>query len=249
MFKLLLALWLQTAQADKPDKHCSDLAPRFQNHQNVAFYDASPPDYLANHSGLKGLSNGEDLEQIRKDLDRRLDSPDSLVIEIGAGTGRVLDWLQKFKPNLKIVAYEPSKTNIERIQTINPNLQIIHGSILEETLPSNVRVAFWMWSGSLEFNSQERKKVLGQVYEALDSDGLFVLDTPRLILGEVNLTQSEDGFVEQTLSFGTLRGQLFSETSLTMLATELGFRVEKREYLTSSQMPRTIFLLTKPATQ
>ncbi len=225
-------------------KHLLSFSPT-----NRTFYNRAE-NWLEGLAERKGISRGEDLEAIRAIIEIILRSPSSRVLEIGPGRGRVIRWILENFPSAEIIAVDQSERTAERLSDefkTYPNVTILNSDILDLDLPQPVLLALWMWSGFAEISKEEKPKALQRVFQNLASDGLFVIDMPREIVGKETIVHGNGGVVELQESFATLMAHLVTEDELKALAQNAGFTfLRTLNYQTSTGIPRTAFVFEKP---
>lgn len=131
-------------------------------------YDIKTLDAQAKALGLDGC---RDLNQLKKY--KFLWSSDNLYLEVGAGSGRVIDWLKK-QPHLAIFAIEESE---EKAKYLFKKYPARKGLYLNSKLRFKIDVAFMMFSTLFEFASSVRQKeCLIFIYDLLEEGGHLVID-------------------------------------------------------------------------
>lgn len=217
---------------------------------NKSFYDSSEQSWLTDLAQLKGISKGEDLQNMQSFFNSRLQTGNEKVLEIGAGTGRVLKWFIANYPN-PITGIDISKTNIQRCSKIfseNHQVELVLGNICSsQSIPADdYYLAIWAWSGIYELSLSEKRLALQQLSYSLKENAYFVIDLPKELKGGELLTFGDDNIVEQVSNFGVVKNQIMQISELIPLVQEHGFDfVDQQEYTTSTGIQRAHLVFEK----
>lgn len=226
--------------------HCAFGISIEENNRN--FYDSAPASWLTDLSEDKGLAKGEDLDALRASIEPFLKN-ESRVLEIGAGRGRVIQWVIDHFPKVKVVALDQSRTTIDRLEKEfgrNSQIDLINRSLLHFSSKKPFNLILWMWSGFAEISSENKPKALRLLHALLDSDGCLVIDLPVEISGGTPVVMGVQGIVTIPEPFGTLQAHLVNEAELKTMALSVGFsNVEAKHYVTSTAIPRVSYLIKK----
>src|SRR5438552_4126970 len=146
---------------------------RWNNKDNDHFYDKSFIEnvpYLINRSGLEA---NQDLLAIKNKM-----MSATSILEMGAGYGRVIDFLIKNDYSGQISAIEKSNHLYELLQTkYSHQVNLYHGDIREFSIHGKFNLILWLWCGIADFNSEEQRQILAKLTSLLTQTGAIVIDT------------------------------------------------------------------------
>jgi len=151
------------------------------NTDNTAFYEAISVDTLQQFAEKAGLSTGCDL-----DLLKPYWSKAQSILEVGAGYGRVIDYLMKHHFTGQITAIERCNVFFNHLQKQffeYPNVELVHGDIMQVDLPQKFDLILVLWSGIADFSHQEQSAFVLKLANFLKTGGDFIIDTmPQKVL-------------------------------------------------------------------
>jgi SAM-dependent methyltransferase len=146
---------------------------RWNNNDNDHFYNDAfieNRSYLINRSGLQA---NQDLLAIKN----RLMSSAS-ILEIGAGYGRVIDFLIQDHYSGHIAAIEKSDHLYELLlKKFSHHAHLYHGDIREIIIHEKFNLILWLWCGIADFNSEEQRQILSKLKSLLTQSGAIIIDT------------------------------------------------------------------------
>ena len=117
------------------------------NHKNAAFYGGFAKGDLMQLAQAGGLADCVDVKQV----DYLLAKARS-VLEVGAGYGRVVNYLLSHYSSLKVSAIERDPRYFRRLcSAFAHQAQIIKGDILSYQSNHKYDLIMWMWAGICEF--------------------------------------------------------------------------------------------------
>ena len=243
---LLLSIGLTAFGSQEEGETCANILAEWTPQANRIYYDNVAVKGLEEWAVIKGLASGKDLDVIKQEISESLRRYKT-ILEIGAGNGRIIEWLLKKGTRPTIIAIEQSAvlagTLREKYRNIE-TISIIETNILNLVPSFSCDLALWMWSGFLELKPEEKKVALAIVFSILKDKGKLVIDLPRQIQ-ESSLSQSGD-FLKVTDEYGTFFAHLISDEALKGMAKEAGFKRERSIiYKTDTNIERISFLLEK----
>ncbi len=198
-------------------------------------YDSIPPSYLDDLAAAKGLDSHKDLQNVSQHILPVITQPNSSILEIGVGNGRVLDWLLSHHLKAKYRGVELSEAQTDRLQEKYPDSKNVHiekGNIVHFYDAQKFDLVLWMWSGFLELNPQEKLLALRSVAKSQNSGGKLILDIPTEIKGET-IVEAANRFVSNPYvkeGYEPFYGHLVTDAELIQMTTDAG-------YVLSSQIP------------
>ncbi len=148
---------------------------------NRAFYEAQPAGMLDDAAKISGMAASPDVKAISPSISRDLRNGGS-VLEIGGGSGRVVQFLFSNFPNVKITAIEHSTKNVqsmtERFSTEldQGRFNVHETSIADFTTSEKYDAATWLFCGICEVPNQLRKQAMGKIFESLRKGGSLYID-------------------------------------------------------------------------
>lgn len=211
------------------------------NRDNIDFYRKLPDGFLRKVSHYSGLENVEDLERIKGRLSAHL-SPAPSILEIGAGDGRVVNWLLATFKQGHVTALEHCPELAAALGDqfkFEPRVEIIPGSLLEQPpITRKPELITWMWSSLLELNPSEQRAALMVLRSHMSSRTRLVID--------INIENNPEqcGYVDGVALFGTVHYYQLTIAELDQLVTKVGLKVAHAEtYVTRSGSPRRSLIL------
>ncbi|WP_448519913.1 class I SAM-dependent methyltransferase [Rhodoflexus sp.] len=210
------------------------------NDANIDFYRRIGANKLREMAVLQGLERGPEIPLLMPFI-----RDAQLLIEIGAGYGRIVKALKTNGFKGKIVAQErcPELCQVLR-EECSQDAVIFEGDIKREHYPQNSDALLWMWSGMLEFTPEEQQAVIGQLFAHLNPGGVLALEIPREIR-YVGKPIDERKIVVDT-EWGRIDAYLPLEEELINYGLRAGFRhLETIHYQTDTGLKRSLYLFVK----
>jgi len=212
----------------------------WKNIDNHEFYEGIPLETFKVNSILGGLGEGGDLDLITDYIFKA-----NSILEVGAGYGRVLNYLvsQGFKG--KISAIERSKKYARLLNKKFGNRVTIFDIDLQKfQTEEKFDLILWMFSGVSDFAKHEQLLVLRKLKQHLVADGNIILDTFSHSLKPANAINAEKQSYIITEGDYTLYGYIPSIEEIEMYAKCLDFReVKHLPYTTKTNSHRLIHIL------
>lgn len=189
-----------------------------------------------------GLANYCDLKLIYNDVIKA-----NTILEVGAGYGRVIEFLVKQKIPAHIYAIERCKQYCDMLEKkYGHKITIFNEDILKFTTKDPFDLILWLWSGISDFNPDEQLKVIKNLVNYLSENGILILET--LYCGEKpkNSDISEGYYYTKAINNSVIHGYIPSSEKISNYKDQLGFRMLKQlHYLTSTNRPRILYWLSK----
>jgi SAM-dependent methyltransferase len=214
------------------------------NDKNLTFYNNLGVSVFKELAIAGGFSTYRDLEQIYP-----LIKDSEVILEVGAGYGRCIDFLLKKEYPGKIIAIEQSPVLIDYLKKNYahlPNIDLLQEDIKTFDLSAvKVNHILWMWSGIIDFSKDQQIECLANFSRCLRKGGKVIIDIPRIGFQTIAEHKDQKHLYFET-PYGTLNCYLPDENDLEEAREAGGYQeVKKLDYETSTQKKRTIYILTK----
>jgi SAM-dependent methyltransferase len=208
------------------------------NDANAAFYDAMAIEKLADFAQIVGLANCEDVAVIYEDL-----ATAESIAELGAGYGRVVDYLLNNGYSGNILAVERIGQFVEYLlHQYHEQVTVVEEDIKKLQLPNSVDRMLWLWSGILELSPEELKMTLQNLRTQLNPGGILYLEVPFEIRFIGEHQPDEVNIIHYETEWGSIRAYLPTHEELTTILMEAGFaRIETFDYLTAREVSRIFY--------
>jgi SAM-dependent methyltransferase len=220
----------------------------WSNADNAPFYSRLGVGGLRERAIQCGLTRCPDLRALSAHLGRAIfHTPGTSVLEIGAGYGRVAEWLLPRFPRVSVTLVElsgPSSEHLRERFGDEQRVTIVESSILEASFPRAHRLALWLWAGFLDFPPEEKALALRRVAETLAPGGIIAIEVPRTVGAEVQRPSSS----HLVLDFHGVRwrGHLPAAGEIHGLARSAGLLpFAAVPYVTATKLDRTLHLFQK----
>lgn len=149
---------------------------RKTRNRNKKFYDAISHAHLHNLVKMCGLQANVDLLPLKN----RIKNARS-ILEVGAGYGRVIDFMRAVNPSAKIDTIEYSHALCATLRSqYNDTVAIIETDLTKikpKTL-GKYSLITWMWGSIIDIDPTQRLKFLKKIYRALRVGGTIIIDVP-----------------------------------------------------------------------
>jgi SAM-dependent methyltransferase len=215
----------------------------WNNKTNSHFYENVSLNIHKEHVKFGGISNGEDLEVIKPYI---LNAKS--ILEIGAGYGRVLEYLLKNKSaQCEISAVEKSSAYYKELNENFVNtVKLYNTDLLDFNSTENYDLILWMASGISDFAQHEQLIALNKIVTLLKSDGFLILDTFSPELTPVNVTSFSDQTYSAEIDGYNLNGYIPSVEEIENYISQLPInKISHIPYKTATNRNRNIFVLGK----
>ena len=213
------------------------------NEKNLGFYTKLGVEPLKSLAEIGGFASYTDMELV---YDKIKDT--KVVMEIGAGYGRCVDFLLKERYKGKIIAIEQSSTLVAYLKqryADTTNVELIDGDFTKLSLAEKADAALWMWSGILDFSQEEQKNCLQKLHGLLTEHGIVIIDIPRLGF-KTYATHTDEQRLHLDSPYGTLDCYIPSMEDMQHYCQETGYaKCYSIDYSTNSDKERTIYFLEK----
>jgi len=213
---------------------------KWSNQNNADYYENVPFEVQAGYAVRGGLNTGRDLDLI---LDY-IKGSDSLL-EVGAGYGRVIDYLLEYNYQGNITAVERSQKFFQLLkEKYSSSVDLIQKDILHLSLKKSFDVILWLWSGISDFMPKEQIQVLKQLSSHLNPDGYILLDTFTHAQQPLNANSSNKQYYVIEVEKCVLQGYIPSPDEIKTYAKDIGLQfIQHLPYITTTQRPRDLYIL------
>lgn len=213
----------------------------WSNEDNSAFYEHHCTT-LEEWAKQGGLATWPDLLTITDYI-----KPANTILEVGAGYGRVLDYLMMHYPKKELSA-------LERSQHFSHQLEKKYGKNVT-LYPTDVKMFYaekrydlilWLWSGLTDFAQFEQAAVLNHLARFLDPNGRLIVETFPHDEVPANGSINQPQTYQLTADSMQLHGYIPSPVEMEEYADVVGLKIETiRQYRTSSDRMRKLYVIKK----
>lgn len=195
---------------------------------------------------LAGLSNGLDV-QLATELMGGKDQP---VLEMGAGTGRVVGHLLA-RGYQKVHALERSNW-VEQIHTHHRDavkrghLKIHHCALQDFQTETRFSTILWLFCGITDFSGEEQLSMLRHLTSLLDGKGRLIVDIPLGTTNANSVQGQEHAIIQEGVP--TYRGHVPTSTQMEGYAQALSYgQCALVPYVTTTGRSRALCLMMASA--
>lgn len=215
------------------------------NKYNNAFYEELKAEGLQSLSKEKGgLSTGCDLKVIKPYWSKA-----RKILEVGAGSGRVIEQLLKQGYKGQIVAVERCKNSVKYLEKYHKkNVTIVPEDIFDfSSGHEKFDVALMLWSGLADFAPSEQKAVIKKLFYLLESNGNLIIDTMPAGVTPIGMgKKTEKTVYHQTINGATIYTYSITISKLEQYAYAAGFsNIKHLKYFTDTGRERELHILNK----
>ncbi len=165
------------------DKKMQTEVIEWSNKDNNAFYEAVKADGLKELARKAGLVSGCDMKVLTPYWTKA-----ESILEVGAGYGRVIDYLLEHQFKGTITAVERCNTLFDHLETQfgeHKNVHLVHQDILELDIDNigSFDLVLMLWSGLADFLPKEQRLVFKKLGILCAKMGKCIIDTlPEFII-------------------------------------------------------------------
>ncbi len=215
---------------------------QWANADNNVFYEHVKASGLAELAKKAGLESCCDL-QILLPLINNATS----ILEVGAGYGRVIEFLLANNYRGEITAIERSASLYEHLKShYKSNAALLNIDIFQSNkIPARFDLILSMWLGIADFCRDEQPKIISILKKLLAPGGKLVIDT---MPDETKLLQSKQ--IDKKTFLLCVNGSSVyirkpHDEDIRSYANQAGFsQVERRHYLTTTNRERVLYVLS-----
>lgn len=222
----------------------SAIQTNWGNCDNARFYENTPIKTHKYFASKGGLANYSDLKLIEQYLSKA-----KSILEVGAGYGRVIEYLiKKNSYNIKkIYALERSQKYYKILQKkFSYKIKIFNSDLFDFKVKIKFDLILWLWSGITDFSESEQFLAMSILTKHLKKRGIFILDTFAHNVKPSNTNNSQNQHYATNIGDYMLRGYIPSPRTILKYGEKLGFaNTEYLPYCTSTCRPRSLYILSK----
>ena len=221
----------------------SNFSIQWNNEDNAAYYENTPIEVFQAYATRGGLSDFSDLQLIQEYILTSVS-----LMEIGAGYGRVVDYLFQNGFLGEIIAVERSKQFFQLLaeKYKDAPVSLVNIDVKRLLLQRQVKLILWLWSGISDFPREEQCTVIDNLSHHLAPEGILILETFSYAEHPINAEASQNQSYIIRDNNTVLRGYIPSPEEITEYAQQCKFKaVNHIPYFTSASRPRSLFILSK----
>ena len=216
---------------------------------SINFYEKVGPVGLKDFGKIISIDDCLDLEKIQN-----LIIKSKHILEIGAGYGRVLDYLFKTNYNGEISALENCNSMFINLEKKYSNkVKILKQSAIDFNLGnSSPDLILWMWSGFGDLLLEEQKNALKNLYKNSSENSTIIIDLPNVSSIVESGKEGRIGdFNHKNIAtlnhpvFGHYQGYFPNVEEMKSISKSAGFLKIKLKKYTFNDSPRIQYCLRK----
>ncbi|GAB4190745.1 MAG: hypothetical protein OHK0057_22820 [Thermoflexibacter sp.] len=215
------------------------------NDKNIDFYKKINLDKFKEFARLMGLDTKIDIDFIYPYIQSA-----KILVELGAGYGRVIEALLEKGFQGQVVAFERVSELMNHLRSqfdnekFNEKITLIEADFKYYPFPEKVDVVLWLWSGFLEYSKIEQIQNVKRIYANLTDRGALVIEIPIEVK---HLGKHEDHqIIKVETEWGTIEAYMPRYEELLDYAAQAGFAgVERLDYATTTNLKRAIYIFRK----
>jgi phospholipid N-methyltransferase len=213
----------------------------WSNSDNFKFYQNMPLEDFYQGAIEGGLDNCCDIEAIIKYINQA-----SSILEVGAGYGRVLDYLiNTKKTNAKLYAIErvPKLYDLLK-EKFQGKIKVFCDDILRlDILTEKMDLIIIMWASICEFSQKEQLPLLTKLISYLNKNGRLILDTIPISCKTISASKIDNNNRIIEKNYGNDYVYIPSDEALSLYAKKLQINLaEKIIYETRTQKKRCLYV-------
>lgn len=232
--------------SDEDDVLCAPVKElEWDNSDNNAIYETIKAQGLYKLAKKGGLSTGCDMEYLTPYW-----SVAKSVLEVGAGYGRVIDYLLKHPFQGAITAVERCNALFEHLEkqyTTYKNIQLLHADIRYlRNVNERFDLILMLWSGIADFSPKEQRLIFAKLAKLLNEKGKLIIDTLPASTIPLDMRQSGAKKVyKQEINGVTVYTYSMSLKEIDNYAQLAGFTsIEHKTYYTLTGRERLLHILS-----
>ncbi len=213
------------------------------NAHNQKYYQAWEVEALL-HGKLKDMDSYPDLKLISSYI-----AEAQHILEVGAGMGRVVDYIVQYNPQAHIYALEidPHLCQELKMKYKNNNVHLVHADVQHYTPTIQFDLILYMWSGLMDHNKHEQIALLKKMLTWLSPEGMIILDNSDR-KGKGTLLDPENRYSIISGSAAIYVGYIPSDVDYISYWKKMNAHHVKRiKYQTETGYHRSLDVLTKQA--
>ena len=213
------------------------------NYDNQEFYETLSLEDFKKFAACAGLTAYSDLRAIDEYI-----KPSKSILEIGAGFGRVIDYLLKNYPAKSVVGIESCQKLFDfltRKYKANSQVRILKQDIHSLKIDLKQDLILWMWSGVADFSPLEQTIILKNLKAILSDQGVLIVDTISPNRTPVGMEKQEPQVFLLNYHGSTIHTYSLTNEEIDTYAQELLLKVKHLDYITTTGRIRSLHIFTK----
>lgn len=220
-------------------------ASAWTNQDNSFYYEHVDPRIQQGFAVRGGLASCCDVQIIDDYLQQA-----KQVLELGAGYGRVADYLMAHYPQMDLTLVERSpqfaEILVDKFQK-HTNVAVLQQDLMTCCFAPEFDVILWLWSGLTDFAQFEQSLALKLIQRWLKPGGVLVIDTIPHDIKPLNANTATSQSYTVEVDNNVLNGYVPSPSQMLQAAQQLGYSEARHlEYVTTTQRKRDLYLLRTP---
>lgn len=157
------------------------------NIDNAELYEKMPLDFFKNFAIQGGLDSCNDVAAIKGYINNA-----GSILEIGAGYGRVINFILQQNYSGKITAIERNNKLYKHLeQGYSNKVTLVNADIQQMKLTNKYDLMLWMWTGICEFSKPEQQAVIKLLADYLAPKGFLIIDIVPIEFKTQNTVDSD----------------------------------------------------------
>jgi len=213
-----------------------------KNDDNITFYDKIALEKFKELATMIGMDTWAGMEVVFPFIEDK-----KVIVELGAGYGRVIDYLLKNNFQEEIIAIDRISWLVEHLKKkySNQKVSVFQQDIKDLHIPKKADAVLWMWSGILELSPKEQLKSIQNIYHTLSENGILIIETPYKELRCVGEFQTKK-VIHFEADWGSIDAYLSDFQEIENFAKKANFQsLDFKTYKTSKGIERIIYFLKK----
>jgi SAM-dependent methyltransferase len=241
-------LWMSFIKSNIPnsdmEKSMTNKEIIWNNGDNNAFYETIEAEGLKELAEKGGLATGCDLKALKPYWSKA-----HSILEVGAGYGRVIDYLLKHEFRGEITAIERCDAQFaylkKRFQS-NKKVHLLHADIKYlGDLGKNFDLILYMWCGILDFTYAEQCLVIKNLAKLLKKNGALAIDTLPDHIVPLKTKKCAERLYKLEVNNASIYCQLFTIQDMGNYAMEANFsNVLHVNYQTDTGREKLLYILS-----
>ncbi len=211
-------------------------------YDNIDFYEKVPVQVLEKYASIGGFDDCCDVKLILPFLKKA-----ASILDVGAGYGRVIDFILKEGLKAKITAVERSASLCKILQDRFSGRIDIHNEDIEAVGNIGVfDVVIFMWSNISEWLPDKKKLIIEKLSSFLDENGFLVIEIFIPDQKPLNSTHYDSRKYEAKTEYGNVHGYNLTRQEVLDLIAESGLgSIKELPYKTKTGRERQLFICQK----
>jgi SAM-dependent methyltransferase len=208
---------------------------------NWAFYEGMKLESFMNFAKLTGFDTGIDV-----DILYPMVKDAALLVELGAGYGRAIDFLLQKGFKGEIVAVDRIPHLVALLEErFHGRVQCLCQNIVQLSLPQPADAIVWLWSGILELTVADQARSVRQLYKNLKPGGLLILESPHKEIKIVG-KHATNRHIQLRTEWGELNAFLPTPEEIEAYSKQVGFSsFEMKFYTSATGLARVFYIMRK----